>query len=178
MHIHAPTFGLLINVESWYLAAIEKFSRMNKGVNLMKELLRAENVQILEGATDWKDAIRKSTEPLEKGKFVTADYKEGIITNVEELGPYICIAPHVAMPHARPEQGALKTQIAVTLFRNEVTFNREDATAKLFITLSAADSDSHLQVLVKISELLQDEEKAAQILQAADENELYGYFKD
>ena len=87
-------------------------------------------------------------------------------------------SPHVAMPHARPEQGALKTQIAVTLFRKEITFTREDATAKLFITLSAADSDSHLQVLVKISELLQDEEKAAQILDAADAKELYGYFKD
>ena len=62
-----------------------------------------------------KDAIRKATEPLEKDKFVTAAYKEAIIANVEELGPYICIAPHVAMPHARPEQGALSTQIAVTL---------------------------------------------------------------
>ena len=141
-------------------------------------LLKAENVQILESAMDWKDAIRKSTLPLEKDNFVTVDYKEGIITNVETLGPYICIAPHVAMPHARPEQGALKTQIAVTLFREEITFTREDATAKLFITLSAADSDSHLQVLVKISELLQDEDKAAQILKAADEKELYGYFKD
>ena len=141
-------------------------------------LLKAENVQILESAMDWKDAIRKSTLPLEKDNFVTVDYKEGIIQNVETLGPYICIAPHVAMPHARPEQGALKTQIAVTLFRKEVTFNREDATANLFITLAAADADSHLQVLVKISELLQDEVKAAQILNAADEKELYSYFKD
>ena len=60
----------------------------------MKELLKAENVQILDGVADWKEAIRKSTEPLERGGFVTADYKEGIIANVENLGPYICIAPH------------------------------------------------------------------------------------
>ena len=142
------------------------------------ELLSENNVQILESAADWKDAIRKSTVLLEKDKFVTSDYKEAIIKNVEELGPYICIAPHVAMPHARPEQGALKTQIAVTLFRNEITFNREDAKANLFITLAAADSDSHLKILMKISELLQDEEKAAKILNSTDKNELYAYFKD
>ena len=141
-------------------------------------LLLRENVQILEGADDWRDAIRKSTVLLERGNFVTADYKEGIIANVERLGPYICIAPHVAMPHARPEQGALKTQIAVTLFRNEVTFTREDAKANLFITLSAADADSHLQVLVKISELLQDKETATKILNASNADELYGYFRD
>lgn len=142
------------------------------------ELLSENNVQILESAADWKDAIRKSTVLLEKDKFITPDYKEAIIKNVEELGPYICIAPHVAMPHARPEQGALKTQIAVTLFRNEITFNREDAKANLFITLAAADTDSHLQILMKISELLQDETKAEKILNAADKNELYGYFNE
>ena len=172
MRSDVRTFGLLMNARTCYLC------RNNaKGSGHMKLLLE-ENVQILEGAHDWRDAIRKSTAPLERGNFVTADYKEGIIANVEKLGPYICIAPHVAMPHARPEQGALKTQIAVTLFRNEVTFTRKDATANLFITLSAADADSHLQVLVKISELLQDADIAAKILQAADAKELYGYFKD
>lgn len=39
----------------------------------MKELLKAENVQILKEATDWKEAIRKSTEPLERGGVGTAN---------------------------------------------------------------------------------------------------------
>lgn len=142
------------------------------------ELLLEENVQILEGAENWQEAIRKSVLPLERGNFVTADYKEAIIANVENLGPYICIAPHVAMPHARPEQGALKTQIAVTLFRKEVVFNRDDARANLFISLAAADSDSHLAMLMKISELLQDEDKAEKIFAARTVKELYGYFED
>ena len=142
------------------------------------DLLLKENVQILEGAGNWREAIRKSVLPLEKGKFVTADYKEAIIANVEELGPYICIAPRVAMPHARPEQGALKTQIAITLFRKEIVFNREDARANLFISLAAADSDSHLKMLVKISELLQDEAKAEKIFAAQTADELYSCFSD
>ena len=142
------------------------------------ELLLKENVQILDGALDWKDAVRKSAKPLENGKFITANYAEAIISNVEELGPYICIAPHVAMPHARPEQGTLKTQVAVTLFRNEIVFNRDDARANLFITLAAADADSHLAMLVKISELLQDESTAEKIFAAQTVDELYGCFAD
>ena len=142
------------------------------------ELLLKENVQILDGALDWKDAVRKSAKPLENGNFITTNYAEAIISNVEELGPYICIAPHVAMPHARPEQGALKTQVAVTLFRNEIVFNRDDARANLFITLSAADADSHLEMLVKISELLQDESTAEKIFAAQTVDELYSCFAD
>jgi len=143
------------------------------------ELLQRENVQILEKAADWKDAVRRSVLPLEKGGYVTPDYKEGVITNVEQLGPYICLAPHVALPHARPEQGAVKTQIAVTLFRKEVDFDgfdRDDAKANLFVTLAASDNNSHLDALMEISEILQDDDKMEQILQAADEDELYSLF--
>ena len=80
------------------------------------------------------------------------------------------------MPHARPEQGVLKTQLAVTLFRNEVVFNREDARANLFIALAASDPDSHLNALIQISELLQDERTAQNILQSQSAKELFGYF--
>ena len=139
-------------------------------------LLSKENVQILESAKDWKDAIIKSVLPLEKGGFVTEEYKYAVISNVEEYGPYICIAPHVAMPHARPEQGAISTQIALTLFKNEVSFEKEDAAANLFIALAAADSNSHLDTLMQISEILQDEEKAEKMMQAGDAETLYSFF--
>lgn len=142
-------------------------------MNLIKE----SNVQILEGAADWKDAVCQAVAPLERDGFVTEAYKKAIIENVEQLGPYICIAPHIALPHARPEQGVLESQIAVTLFRREVDFNREDASANLFIALAAADSNSHLDVLMQITDILQDEERVADILRAKDETELYQYFK-
>ena len=83
----------------------------------------------------------------------------------------------MALPHARPEQGAVKSQIAVTLFRREVDFNREDAKASLFISLAAADSESHLDALMQITDILQDEERTAKILQARNVLELYQYFK-
>ena len=34
-------------------------------------------------------------------------YVDGIIASVKELGPYIVIADGIAMPHTRPEQGAI-----------------------------------------------------------------------
>lgn len=140
------------------------------------DLLERKNVRILEKADDWKDAIRKSVLPLEESGCVTEEYKEAIIAGVENLGSYIIVAPSIALPHARPEQGVVKSQIAITLFRNEVQFDKEDSTAQLFVTLGAADSDSHLNALMTISEILQDEEKVEQILQSENEDILYGYF--
>lgn len=141
-------------------------------------LLQRENVQILEQASDWKDAVRKAVAPLEKGGYVEARYKEEIIRNVENMGPYIVIAEHIALPHARPEQGVHQTQIGVTLYRKEVLFDGKDMPASLFITLAAADNNSHLDALMAVSELLADEDKVQEILDVADAEQLYMYFEN
>ncbi len=140
------------------------------------ELLKKENVQICDAAADWRDAIRIAVKPLEEHGYVEACYKEEIISNVEKMGPYIVIADNIALPHARPEQGALKTQIGVTLFRKKVVFDGKDMPARLFVTLAAKDSDSHLDALMQISELLSDESTVEKILQSPDTENLYQYF--
>lgn len=139
-------------------------------------LLKRENVRICEGSADWRDAIRIAVHPLEEHGYVEPRYKEEVISNVEKLGPYIVIADHVALPHARPEQGAIKTQIGVTLFRKDVFFDGKDLPARLFVTLAAQDSNSHLDALMEISQLLSDEQTVEQILEAPDEEQLYRYF--
>lgn len=141
------------------------------------DLLKLENVQICERAADWRDAIRTAVLPLERNGYVEPRYKEEIIGNLEKLGPYIVIAENVALPHARPEQGALKTQLGVTLFREPVRFDGKDTPARLFVTLAAQDADSHLDALVAVSELLDQPEKVGQILTAENVETLYNYFQ-
>lgn len=141
------------------------------------DLLKLENVQICERAADWRDAIRTAVLPLERNGYVEPRYKEEIIANLERLGPYIVIAENIALPHARPEQGAIKTQLGVTLFREPVQFEGKETSARLFVTLAAQDSNSHLEALVTISELLDQPEMVAQILSAKDAETLYSYFQ-
>lgn len=141
------------------------------------KLLKQENVQICDRADDWRDAIRISVQPLEQGGYVESCYKDGIIENVEKLGPYIVIADDIALPHARPEQGVRGTQISITLFRQGVQFEGRDTTARLFVTLAAKDNNQHLEALSQISELLSDEDVIDQILASPDRQTLYHYFE-
>lgn len=141
------------------------------------ELLDKKNVRILEHASDWREAVKLSVIPLEEQGYVEPRYKDSIISNVEEMGPYIVLAPNIAMPHARPEQGAVKSQIAITLFRTPVAFEGRETSAKLFITLAASDAESHLAALMSISEILQNDTLVNDILHAPDEETLYYYFE-
>ena len=140
-------------------------------------LLKQENVQICETADSWRDAIRIYVLPLEQSGYVESRYKDGIIENIEKLGPYIIIADHIALPHARPEQGAVETQIGITLFRQDIEFDGRETTARLFVTLAAKDNNSHLDALVQISELLSDEDEVDKILASPDVQTLYRYFE-
>ncbi|MDO4615484.1 MAG: PTS sugar transporter subunit IIA [Lachnospiraceae bacterium] len=138
-------------------------------------LLQRENVQICSSAADWREAIRSSCRLLEEHGYIEERYKEEIIGNLEKMGPYILLAENIALPHARPEQGAIRTQLGVTLFREPVVFENGEG-VQLFITLAAADSESHLEVLMQISELLSDEEQVERMIHSTDEDELFHFF--
>ncbi len=138
-------------------------------------LLKKENIAIYNHAADWKDAIIKSTQLLEQHGYVEERYKDEIIGNLEKMGPYILIAENIALPHARPEQGAIKSQIAITLFRNPVIFSNGKS-ASLFVTLAASDTNSHLDALMEISELLSDEALVKKMITAPDASALYQLF--
>ena len=63
-------------------------------------------------ATDWKDAIRLAGKGLVAAGFTTDAYTDQMIETVEKMGPYIVIAPGLALAPVRgraedrPELGA------------------------------------------------------------------------
>ena len=140
------------------------------------DLLKQENVQICNGKTGWEDAVRISVKPLEDGGYVTPAYKEEIIANVKNLGPYIALTEDIALPHARPEQGVLESQLAVTLFKDPVAFNEEHRSTRLFVALAASDGEKHLSTLSALIELFQDEGKVQTMLAAEDPEKLFQCF--
>ncbi len=75
-------------------------------------------------------------------------------------------------PHARPECGALKTGMSLTLLKQGVYFPGNDEPIKLLIGLSAADADSHIGAIQALSELLCEEEILEQLLTASSEKQL------
>ncbi|MDY4534445.1 PTS sugar transporter subunit IIA [Tractidigestivibacter sp.] len=124
---------------------------------MLSDLLDESLVRLGVEASDWEDAIRKATAPLVANGKVTEDYVDDIISGVRELGPYIVITEHVALPHARPESGALESAVGIVTLKTPVAFGSADNDpVKYLFPLSAKDSDSHLGALQSLVELLSD----------------------
>ena len=75
---------------------------------MLTSLLTKETIALNVEAEDWMDAIRKSAQPLLANGSIEPRYIDNMIQAVKDLGPYIAIAPGVAIAHAKPEQGVVR----------------------------------------------------------------------
>ena len=93
---------------------------------MLKDLVSEKLIKLQIEASDWEDAVRKAAQPLvDEGKVKTS-YVDDIIKGVKEMGPYIVLTKHVALPHARPESGALESAIGIATLKTPVEFGNED----------------------------------------------------
>ncbi|MGF1775708.1 PTS sugar transporter subunit IIA [Vibrio nomapromontoriensis] len=120
------------------------------------------------------DAALESTcsKLLEHGK-VKATYLEAIKQKHQEIGAYYVLAPKIAMPHARPEDGVNEAALQITVFKNGVDLESEDNGDVYFsVTLAAMDSDSHIQTIMALSELFQNDDDVDAIIASQTKEEI------
>ncbi|WP_166000844.1 PTS sugar transporter subunit IIA [Bacillus sp. Cs-700] len=140
---------------------------------MLKDLIHEETIQFASHATDWKEAIKTAAKPLLTNEQITTAYVDAMIRSVEELGPYVVIAPGIAIPHARPEAGVNKVGMSLLRLDEAVPFSeKEKHQVKLLIVLAAVDQETHLEALAQLSELLSEEENLATIYGATDKEEI------
>ncbi|VEH66443.1 ascorbate-specific phosphotransferase enzyme IIA component [Rodentibacter pneumotropicus] len=60
------------------------------------------------------------------------------------------------MPHARPEEGVIKTAFALVTLKEPIYFDGENEPVYVLITLAGSDSDQHMQGLMEITQVLDD----------------------
>lgn len=127
-------------------------------------------VKVLDNVNDYKEAIKITCDTLQKRDSINDSYYEAILNKIEEFGSYFCIAPKIAMPHARPEDGALKTDLCLLKLNKPVDFLGKEVS--LFFTLSAVDSSSHLEIMQKVAKVCMDQNKLNTILNLNNEKEI------
>ena len=138
---------------------------------MIQDILTDHNIQITSEAMDWKESIRFGARPLLNEGAITENYIDEMIHSVEEYGPYIVLAPHMALAHARPEDGAKKLGLSLTVFQEPVSFGEsDDQQVSVMFCLSAIDSFSHLNIMKSLVNLIRATNKIEELSKATDIN--------
>lgn len=130
-------------------------------------------------ASDWKDSILKGGQLLVNNGAATQAYLETIVEKCVKNGPYIVIAPGIAMPHARPEEGALALGYGLVTLKNPVNFGDPDNDpVELLIFMAAPSVKEHNEEAVtQIADLCDDEAAIQNILKANKASEIVELLK-
>lgn len=125
-------------------------------MNFKQSLQENQSIKLNAHAANWQEAIKIGTDLLVASGAIEPRYYDTIIKSVQELGPYIIIAPGLAMPHARPEDGVNRTAFALVTLVEPVTFAGESEPVAVFVTLAGSNSDEHMQGLMEVTTILED----------------------
>ena len=150
-----------------YLGFLPKQDKEERYFLMLEEVLTEDLVETHYCAKDSDDAVREAGRLLVKKGVAKEEYIEAMIENVRINGTYIVIAPGIAMPHARPEEGALGIGFSLITLEQPVNFGHpKNDPVQLVVALCTIDHQTHLNALADLAELLSDEENVQKILKA------------
>ncbi len=136
---------------------------------MLENWLSKDCISLNVDAQDYRQAIQIGGDLLVANGKAEKTFVTAMIDAVADLGPYMVVAPGIAIPHARPESGAKAVGLSLVTLNSPVNFgNLENDPVWLVACLCALDSESHIELLQRFANLLADDEAVKKIKNASD----------
>lgn len=134
---------------------------------MLNQWLNDKTIQVLESVENWPQALEICARPLLASGTITPEYVTAIVAQHHKLGPYYVLATGLAMPHARPEEGAKGLGLSLLKLSQGVNFGSEESDpVDTIIMLAAPDKHSHIEMIAALAELFSSDEDMAQLHRA------------
>ncbi|WP_182186912.1 PTS sugar transporter subunit IIA [Pectinatus frisingensis] len=134
---------------------------------MLNDLINENTVRTNVNAKDWEDAIRIGGNLLKKSGIIGQEYIDAMIQSVKDIGPYIVLAPGIAMPHANPRFGVKGLGMSLITLNTPVYFgNKDNDPVSIVICLSATKNNDHLKELSELVKVLGNDSNVQQIKSA------------
>lgn len=141
------------------------------------DVLSKDKIIIKNHVDNWEQAIKLAAQPLLSQNYIAPSYIDAMIQSVKTLGPYIVIAPQVAIAHARPGNDVHQVGLSLLKLEEAINFSTDSHYATLIFVLSATDHTSHLSILQNLAQLLGQQQNIEALLEASNEREIINIIK-
>lgn len=137
-------------------------------LDYLKNLYQKGLFTVYDGFDTWQEAVVAAAQPLVKAGIVESAYAESVIDNVAENGPYIFLAPHICMPHSKRIDLVHQPGVCFAKVNRPVYYDPQDPDmgAELFFTIAACELNAHLDVIMELADVFDDQETVDALLGA------------
>lgn len=139
----------------------------------------AENsIQVGAIALDRLHAIELAGKLLVASGRTTPDYTDEMLGALEQHGPYMVIAPGIALVHGRPSEAVLETGLSLVVLAEPVEFQHStNDPVRLVIGLCAFDHSSHIEMMQELALALSDDGLVNSLLNAGNSEDIRQLFE-
>lgn len=139
----------------------------------LRDALGPASIALNESLSGREAAVRRSGELLTAGGRVDPEYTDAMVAALEEFGPYIVLAPGVALAHARPTSAVHGVAFSVLTLEPPVAFGHpENDPVRLVVGMAAPDDESHIDALRQLAELLGEDAQRERLMAATTAQEV------
>jgi PTS system ascorbate-specific IIA component len=124
-------------------------------------------------ADDWRGAVRLAGAALAESGVALPGYSDEMIRMIEEHGPYVVIAPGLALAHARPGPEVLADGLAVVTLSTPVLFGHpHNDPVSVVLGLAITHPDAHLATIAELANIFNDSAAITELAAATDATEV------
>ncbi len=114
--------------------------------------LSAEAIVIGADVPDWRAAVRAAGNALVASGAALPGYSGEMIRMIEEHGPYVVIAPGLALAHARPGLSVLADGLAIVTLATPVSFGHpHNDPVSVVLGLAITSIEGHLESIAELA---------------------------
>jgi len=119
--------------------------------------LTADAIELRADAADWRAAVAVAGRVLSRIGAATDAYGAEMVRMIEEHGPYVVIAPGLALAHARPGPEVRADGLAIVTLATPVSFGHpHNDPVSVVLGLAIATADEHLAAVAELANVFND----------------------
>ena len=131
------------------------------------------SILIKDSVEDRSSAISLVGDLLVASGKATSNYVASMLEAVEIFGPYIVIAPGIALAHGKPSDAVLETGLSLLILEQSIEFQHsQNDPVRLVFGLAATDHESHLELMAELAEFLSAQENVSSLLRCSDSKQV------
>jgi PTS system ascorbate-specific IIA component len=124
-------------------------------------------------ASDWRAAVELAGACLARAGATELEYADEMVRMIVEHGPYVVIAPGLALAHARPGPSVLRDGLAVVTLATPVAFGHpHNDPVRVVLALAVHSPEHHLPLVAELANAFNDTDAIARLADATTADEV------
>jgi PTS system ascorbate-specific IIA component len=142
-------------------------------MGLLAEAFGEGSILIKDSVDNRSAAIELAGELLVQSGKAKPSYIASMLEAVERFGPYIVIAPGIALAHGKPNEDVIETGLSLLVLKQAIKFQHsQNDPVQLVFGLAATDHESHLETMAMLAEVLSNQERVNALLTSSESEQI------